>query len=527
MRQIATVATACVAVTVLAGCGGSGGGGGGGDAQVASGGTFTMATNADPGNLDPQASAATNLYQLSHFAYDSLVNLDAKGTIVSGLATDWRAEGQQLTLTLKQGITCSDGSPFTAADAAANIGYVADPAHQSPFLGVFVPAGATATADGDTLTVQLAGPAPFALNGLAGVPMVCGKAVPDRSVLAGSTLGTGPYQLKEVVPGDHLTYTKRKGYTWGPDGAGTDTKGVPDTITVKVVPNETTAANLLLSGGLNAAQIVGQDAQRLAKQKLFSASLTTLLGEMWFNQAPGRPAADPAVRKALTQALDLGQVAKVLSSGQGGPATQLAANAPAACPGSSVTGAVPEKDVAAAKKALDDAGWKAGSGGVRSKGGVPLKVTFLYNTALGSGASAAAELAAAAWKDLGVDVATTPQDNTAAVNTLFSTGDWDVAWASVNVSSPDQLVPFLSGPAVPEGNNFAHIDNAGYTSAVAKAMTTEGAQGCDQWFAAEKDLFKAADVVPFANQELAYYGKGAEFSLADVLQPTSIRMLAG
>ena len=50
--------------------------------------------------------------------------------------------------------------------------------------------------------------------------------------------------------------------------------------------------------------------------------------------------------------------------------------------------------------------------------------------------------------------------------TIFGAGDWDVAWVSLNVSSPDQLVPFLSGPAAPEGTNFAAIANPDYDAAV-------------------------------------------------------------
>ena len=529
MRLIRAGVGATVAVTVLAGCGGGGGSkGDAGSAEVVDGGTFSMATPADPGSLDPQASAASGLFQLSHFAYDSLVYTDAKGGVVSGLAEKWQVDGDTVTLTLKDGITCGDGSPFTAGDAADNLNYVADPANQSPFLGVFLPAGVKAAADdaSRTVTLTLAGPAPFVLEGLAGVPIVCASGLADRSKLASTTDGTGPYQLSEAVPSDHYTYTKRKGYSWGPDGAGTDTTGLPDQIVVKVISNETTAANLLLSGDLNEANILGPDADRLDAQGLFSTTVTAVLGEMFYNHAAGRPGADPAVRKALTQALDLGQLAKVVSSKRGGPGTSFAASGAAACPGDSISAALPEHDLAAAQKLLDDAGWKAGAGGVRAKGGTPLALTFTYDSALGTPGAAAAELVNAAWKKLGVDVTTKPQDETALVDTVFSTGDWDVAWVPINVSSPDQLVPFLSGPAVPEGNNFAAIDNADYTSGVAEAMTKTGSAGCDTWLKAESALVRDADVIPFANQEASWFGSHAKFEVVDVLQPTSIRMLA-
>jgi peptide/nickel transport system substrate-binding protein len=530
MRLIRAGVGLGVGVVVLAGCGGGGssGSGGSGSGGVVDGGTFTMATSADPGNLDPQASAASGLFQQSHLAYDSLVYTDDKGKVVSGMAEKWQVDGSTVTLTLKDGITCSDGSTFTAKDAADNVNYIADPAHQSPFLGVFLPAGVKATSDdaSRTVTLTLAGPAPFVMEGLAGVPIVCAKGLTDRTMLSSKTDGTGPYQLTEVVPSDHYTYTKRTGYSWGPGGAGTATKGLPDQIVVKVISNETTAANLLLSGDLNEANILGPDADRLDKQKLFSDKLTAVLGEMFYNHKAGRPGADPAVRKALTQALDLGQLAKVVSSNRGGPGTSFAASGAAACPGDSISAALPEHDVAAAGKLLDDAGWKAGANGTRSKDGTPLAVTFTYDTALGTPGSAAAELVNAAWKKLGVAVTTKPQDETALVNTVFSTGDWDVAWVPINVSSPDQLVPFLSGPATPEGNNFASIDNADYTSGVADAMKQNGTAGCSTWLKAESALVRDADVIPFANQNTSFFGSHATFAVVDVVQPTSIRMRA-
>ena len=103
------------------------------------------------------------------------------------------------------------------------------------------------------MTLKLAAPAPFVLNGLASLPIVCPGGMDDRKSLAQATAGTGPYELTEAAPGDHYTYQIRDGYTWGPNGATTATEGMPDTIVMKIVQNETTSANLLLSGDLNAA----------------------------------------------------------------------------------------------------------------------------------------------------------------------------------------------------------------------------------------------------------------------------------
>lgn len=524
VRTIATLGVVSAASLGLAACGGSSGGAGSG--KVVNGGTFTMALSADPGNLDPQASAASNLFQMSQFAYDNLLNVSPDGKIQSGLATAWKSSGATTTLTMHKGITCSDGKPFTAADAAANLAYIGDPKNKSPFLGVFVPAGTKATADAAAGTLTLTTPklAPFLLNGLANIPMVCAAGMADRSMLAHKTDGTGPYQLTEVASGDHYTYTKRAGYTWGPDGATTATAGLPDKLVVKIVPNETTAANLLLSGGLNAAKILGADTKRLEANHLFAADIQAISGEMWFNETAGLPTSDKSVREALLQALDLAQVQKVLTSGQGGPGTSFAATAPASCPGNSVGPALPGHDAAAAGRLLDAAGWTTGSNGLRSKGGKTLTVRFVYNSELGAGGSAAAELAAQTWGKLGVKVNTKAQDETAITQTAFGTGDWDVMWESLNVSSPDQLVPFMSGAVPPNGTNFGHIADAAYAAGIAQAAKVSGTAGCSAWLAAEANLVRNADVVPFANQVVKFFGSGAKFQLSGQVIPTSIRM---
>jgi hypothetical protein len=180
MRLIGTVAGVCVIATLLAACSGSkaqptsttgtsGGNSGGTSApssdsssptDVVNGGTFTMSMSADPGNLDPQGSATSNTFQMTQFAYDNLLSESADGKIESGIATKWQVAGTKVTLTLHKGITCSDGAPFTAADAVANISYVADPKNKSPFLGVYLPGGAKASAGAaaGTITITLAQP---------------------------------------------------------------------------------------------------------------------------------------------------------------------------------------------------------------------------------------------------------------------------------------------------------------------------------------------------------------------------------
>ena len=313
MKLAATAVGLCVTASLLAGCGGSdssesGGGGGGGDeSKYVDGATFSMALSSDPGNLDPQMAAGSALFTMSQLAYDSLVSVNAEsGAIESQLATDWTVDGTKVTFTLADGVTCADGSELTPTVVADNIAFVGDPKNQSPFLGTFLPVGATAKADdaAGTVTLKLAAPASFVLNGLASLPIVCQAGLDDRKSLAQGTAGTGPFELTEAAPGEQYTYQVRDGYTWGPNGATTATEGTPATIVMKIVQNETTSANLLLSGDLNAASIIGPDAERLDQAGLYSAEDPGAAGRAVVqprrgqgDQRPGRPGrADPGPR---------------------------------------------------------------------------------------------------------------------------------------------------------------------------------------------------------------------------------------
>ncbi|WP_067177967.1 ABC transporter substrate-binding protein [Microtetraspora niveoalba] len=504
-----------------------GGGADTGSGRPADGGTFTFAIGADPGVLDPAMAVLSVTNTVLSFAYDTLVHYGTDGKIVSGLAEKWDVTPDAVTFTLRKDVTCSDGSPLTPSDVAESVNHIADPATKSPLNGVFVPAGMKAEADDAAGTVTLSTPKPFSfiLESAPVLFVVCGKGAEDRSLLARGTSGSGPYTLTEAVPGDHYTFQVREDYVWGPGGATTKESGQPAKIVLKVVPNEQTAANLLISGGINGAVIYGADRARLeATPGIGKTVISGGNGQFFYHQGEDRPARDPAVRRALTQALNLKELAGVASSGTGRPATGLVMD-PRPCPGDSVTGHVPAFDEAAASAALDAAGWKPGPDGVRVKDGRPLTLRLLYATTKGAGVQAAAEYLAAAWKKAGVDVTLNGVIDTKLSESLNVTQDWDVVWLPIGVTLPSQLEGFLSGPAAPKGANFAHLANTRYEKLVTEAMGKPGEEGCKLWLESESAVFEAADLVPVVENTVLVATKNATFDVvAGSARPTSIRL---
>ncbi len=510
MKTIQKIITASLLAVSLTACGGGGQDSGG--RTPVNGGTFTFVLGTDPGNLDPHFTSLASTMQVDRFLYDSLINIDAKGEAVAGLAEKWEATTTEATFTLRENVTCADGTALTATQVAANVNFVGDPENASSRLGVYVPPGATATADDTARTVTVTSPTPdaFLARNVGSFHIVCATGMADRSILKQGADGTGMFTVTEAVGGDHYTLTRREEYAWGPGEWHANQAGLPDTVVIKIVANETTMANLLISGGANAAPFVGPEQQRLAGQRLFQRDVQAIVGELWFNQRPGLPGADEKIRRALVQGADLDELAQVVTSGNGKRATGLVPPGMGPCDGDT-TGALPAHDADAAKQVL---------------GTATPEITLFYPTTIGPTMQAGAELLQKVWGELGVEVPLKGGTDAEMGQLVGGELRWDAAIVPLNVSLPSQTVPFVSGPAAPKGTNFAAIDNPDYTAKAGEAATIVGSDGCGAWAEAEKALFERADVVPFANANRPVFGKGAEFELTQgSVAPSSIRMV--
>jgi peptide/nickel transport system substrate-binding protein len=483
----------------------------------------------DPGNLNPLVAQTTTANLVAPFAYDTLINLDQDGTVISQLASSWDATPTSVTFTLQHGVTCSDGAPLTASDVAETFAYIKDPKNHSTMIGSRLPSADFSVTSDDaagTVTVSVPDPYGFLLQGAGLVPIVCPKGLADDSSLAHDTDGTGPFELSEYVADDHLTYTARGDYGWGPDGASTGVAGFPATVVFRVVQNETTAANLLLSGQLSTAYIGGADRSRLEGQGFQHLDILAGPDDLFFNQRPDHPGADIAVRRALTQALDLDQLATVATQGTGTRAESLTLIAPTPCSGNTVDDTLPTHDVDAAGSALDDAGWTLGADGTRTRDGQTLSVTLIYPSG-DAGFDAAMELVRQRWTQLGVDVKLMGQGASAYIQTLFQGTSWDVAWLSVGTSFPTEFRQFVTGPPSPKSSNFPAASNDDYDRLSQRALSTTGQAGCDVWAQADRALFVNLDVVPVAATTLAAYSTARYREGLGGPEPTSIRLLEG
>lgn len=529
-RSLTVLGVAAVGVLALSACSG-GGGGGGTSGEFAVDGDFVTAIDQDPGTLNPLMTNIQAAVVVGAYAYDSLIYFEpSTGEPKPYLAESWEDGTSSVSFTLKKGITCADGSEFTAQTAADNFNWIVDPANGSPLKDSVIDGTAVAAAEGDVLTVTTPAPSPFLLYNVGNSQLACESVLDDPDSATTMSNGTGLFNITENVANDHISFERRDGYTWGPDGqTESDTAGVPKSVTVRIVTDPSTRANLLLSGELNSARISGADEERVSK--LDKSAYTMLSGELIFNHNEGVATADEAVRVALTQAVDLDTYTKITTAEKGERATSLLALDPKVCTYDSVKGSIPEFDADAAADTLADAGWKVGSDGKLEKDGKPLSLDVFYINSVDS-QSAAAEYLGQQWEALGATVNLQGGDENYLASSTFTATDptsWGVAVdLLLQSNSPSIFRPYLSGVTPPDGSNFAFIDNAEYTTLSTEAAALSGDEACDKWADAERALFASADILPVAQTPTNLYFTGAE-SLLDpvggVLPGAAIRML--
>ncbi len=161
-RSYSTLAaTAGGLALVLSACSSGGTSSGSGGGEPLTDGTFRYALQGDPGALNPIMSGSAATAEISKLAYDSLVYQDPETSeFKPWLAEKWEETPTSASFTIREGVTCTDGSTLTAQTVANNINFVADPAKGSQQRGTTVPIGASATADLATRTITVTTPAP-------------------------------------------------------------------------------------------------------------------------------------------------------------------------------------------------------------------------------------------------------------------------------------------------------------------------------------------------------------------------------
>jgi peptide/nickel transport system substrate-binding protein len=518
----AFLAGGAILALTLAACSG---GGGGTEEEAVSGGTFKHAVYPEVGSIEPMTANQPQELQILTYAYEGLIYTDGEGEEYPWLAESWEIgdDGTSVTFELKDGITFHDGTPFDAEVAAANINYHADPANATVLADV-MPAGLSATGDGLTLEVTAEAADPFLANIVGDIFMVGQAGLDDPSSLEAGSNGTGLYHLTDVSA-DKYVFETRDDYTWGPDGLTSETEGLPDGLEITVVTDDSTRANLLLSGELNAAEVSGPDRDRIEGAGYEYVGRINPIGQMLFNERADRPTSDPLVREALVLGFNHDDATEVVTGGHPYELTSWITDAPFTCFNEEPVWERPVSDPERAAELLDEAGWVAGADGMRSKDGAPLSINFIYDAA-SDGHASAGELVAEDWEELGITTNLIAMDGAAWSEYLYETFDYDTGWIQIGVGSPVTQDLFYGGASPEDGGlNFMGVMDPEYAAFADQARAAASPEdACGYWEQAERVVVENFHTFLMTGTESPTYMNGATFEITDYIQPVTIRM---
>lgn len=509
------MALGLVTLALVSACGGGGSGSGAApEPKAVTDGTVTIDLSGPVTSYDPAKGSGFQDAEVAWALYDSLVVTDSDGRFIPGLASSWKTTPDSATYTLKQGVTCSDGTAVTPSVVAASLRRFLDPATAAPFLAQVTGGNpATVTTGSDTVTVALPKPWAGLFPGLASpfAGIICPAGLRDPNSLKTKSAGTGAFVSASQVAGSSYTFTRRTDYAWGPKYADEGTGTLPKKLVMQVLTDDNTRANLMATSALQIGAFTSDAWKKFQSTKGIRSAISNQTDTfLIFNEAPGHPTADQRVRQAVRQAVNRQGLNQVLSFGAGQLITNLG-QPNYQCFDKSLGSLVPRYDPAAAGRVLK---------------GRSLNVLGTNVFAGGDGNSYVLSALEAA----GVKGTLQNLDNAAYVQALFSgTNNWDVAILGYGnlLSSLLAAGGFFVGHAPPDGQNLGDVQNGTAAAALAAAGTASSpAAECAALSTFQKSLLTNADFLPLATVpvHVLFAGGTSGAVVKGFVQPSSIRI---
>lgn len=316
---------------------------------------------------------------LTSLIFSGLTRLGPAGEILPDLAESWEIseDGRTYTFHLRPGVVWHTGAPFTAEDVVFTFQTLANPdVPTDPSLRSLWSQVSCQAPDDLTVQCQLPNPyAPFLAFTTVGIlPRHVLEAVEPSQLFESpfnqAPVGTGPFRIVYLDQAKALLKANERFYLGRPEIDEIEFRFYPDPPTAAAALSRREVQGLLLgpAADRNDYQLLSSD----SRLRAYTATRTAYT-ILYLNN--GRPPFDSRkVRQAVARAIDFEAIIGNLLEGHG-----VRALSPIV-PGTWAYNPdlkPPSRDLDEARRLLDEAGWKEGENGLRSKEGTELQVSLL------------------------------------------------------------------------------------------------------------------------------------------------------
>ena len=476
---------------LLAACGGGNSGTQTNTQNAKRGGHVVEGNPTDIANLNPLYINDVYSQTIAYRLYDALLSIDNQANLLPNLATDVpkvSSDGLSYTFKLHKGVQWSDGQPLTADDVAFTYQLMYAPewkgakARYRPQAEQYIQS--VTAADPQTVVIKTTKVfAPFLITFCTGTSGTGGilpkhvweklrpEAMPSSEMNNLPTVVSGAMAPVKWDKGSQYVIKRNDNWFRG--------KTYIDQHVFKVTPSFVANANLLKTGEIDIGVVDNSvwddlgNSQSVNRVGFTRPSYDYYLHNLDASKTPKAAIfGDSQVRKALYTALDKKKIADKVYFGQATPADSIMSSAQWA---HTTPKTQYPYDLAKANKMLDDAGWKKGPDGIRSKGGV--KMEWELRTNAGNAVrETLITVLADQWKQIGANVATKPVQFPQLVTQLSQTRDFEMILLGISENAdPDQTQNYKSTSI---GNGA--LNGSGYKNPEIDSLLDEGVQTVDR-----------------------------------------------
>lgn len=467
------------------------------------GGALTIAASADAETLDPHITTALRASRYLALLHDNLINRDFDGSFKPGLAESFStsADGLTYTFKLRTGVKFHSGKAFTSADVKYTIERWKK-TEKSPTSYTIAPVTSVEAPDPQTVVFKLDKPYNIFLDQIAGgwAVILNNESVEKAGQNYGVTTadGTGPYKFKEWVRQQRFVVERNADYKWG--GPVFQNQGAPylDSIEFRIIPEDNTRVAEFEAGNIHLlADLPPQEVDRLSKGDKVGVVKYDQLQTTYFGINTKKvPVDDAQVRRAISQAINRDEIVKGAYFGLGTAAiNMLSPQTPGYWTG--VKDVAATFDLEKSKATLETAGWKAGAGGIREKGGQQLAIPFWYIN--DSATTLMAQILQEQLLKAGIKLDTKPYEETAWF-AAARTGEQTTFTVGVFYENADVLRFYFYSKQQPAPNRFSWAVPEMDAQLEDTLTNTDKAAVTKDYEAVQKALAEQAPALPLIHQ---------------------------
>ena len=215
--------------------------------------TLNIASSAPVTSIDPHYHTLAPNKSLGGHIYERLVDRDAAGHMIGGLAESWRLRDDRTWEFKLRTATFHDGTPFTAEDVAYTLARIPRVKNSPASFSIYSrTVTATEIVDPHTILLRTDAPYPLLSSDLSQIfiiPHTLGSDPVTEDFNSGkNAIGTGAYRFVAYRPGDRIEMERYDRY-WG-------TKPHWQHVNYRIINNDAARTASLLAGDVDVIEFV-------------------------------------------------------------------------------------------------------------------------------------------------------------------------------------------------------------------------------------------------------------------------------